>query len=115
MKKKLHEFMERDNMSKGDLERLSMFYILSNNKDLSSKVDYIYDFKNRSIKSNCLDNENVDFCSSSRKLIRLAFNLFNGNYPADVLNSFSGLDDDNFEIALNAVKIRFNRYWVVNQ
>src|SRR6056297_3854773 len=107
MKKKFHEFMERDNMVKGDLERLSMFYILSSNKDLSSKVDYIYDFKNRSIKSNCFDNENVDFCSSSRKLIRLAFNLFNGNYPADVLNSFSGLDDDNFEIALNALIIRF--------
>ena len=109
MEEKIHEYIKRDNMSEGDLERLSMFYILSNNKDLSSKVNYIYDFKNRSIKSNCLDNEDVDFCSSSKKLIRLAFNLFNGNYPADVLNSFSGLDDDNFEIALNAIKIRFNR------
>jgi len=42
-----------------------------------------------------------------KELIRLAFNLFNGNYKADVLNSFSGLDDDNFEIAINALIIRF--------
>ena len=107
MKNKLNEFIERDGMAKGDLERLSMFYILSNNEDLSSKINYIYDFDERSIKSDCLENENVDFCSSSKKLIRLAFNLFNGNYKADVLNSFSGLDDDNFEIAINALIIRF--------
>jgi len=114
MKKKLHEFIERDNMAKGDLERLSMFYILSSNEDLSSKINYIYDFEERSIRADCLEDENVDFCSSSRKLIRLAFNLYNG-FSADILNTFAGLDDDNFEIALNAIKIRFNRYWVVNQ
>jgi hypothetical protein len=51
MKNKLNEFIKRDGMVKGDLERLSMFYILSNNEDLSSKINYIYDFDERSIKS----------------------------------------------------------------
>lgn len=49
-----------------------------------------------------------DFCSSSRKLIRLAFNLYNG-YEADVVDTFSILDYDNFNLAINAIKIRFNK------
>lgn len=48
-------------------------------------------------------------CSSSTKLIKLAFNLFNGDNKADVLNTFSGLDKDNFNLCLQAIKIRFNK------
>lgn len=50
-----------------------------------------------------------DLCSSSKKLIQLAFNLFNG-YPADVLSTFSGLDESNFNLCMNALKIRFNQF-----
>jgi hypothetical protein len=108
MNNRLYELVKKDGMSKNDLERLSMFYILSSNNDLYSKINYIYDFDKRSIRPDCLEDDNVDFCSSSRKLIRLAFNLYNG-FSAEVLNTFAGLDDNNFEIALNSLKIRFNR------
>lgn len=49
-----------------------------------------------------------DFCSSSRKLIKLGFGLYNG-YSADVLDIFSALDDDNFLLAIDAIKIRFGK------
>lgn len=49
-----------------------------------------------------------DFCSSSRKLIILGFGLYNG-YSADVLDTFSALDDDNFLLAIEAIKIRFGK------
>lgn len=100
------QLIKRDNTNLSDVERKSLFYIIAGNDDLYSKIDFIYDFTDRRIKPDCLDNEDVDFCSSSRKLINLAFNLFNG-YPADVLNTFSVLDEDNFTLAINAMKIRF--------
>lgn len=99
--------VERDGMNERDLERKSLFYILSGNRDLYDKIDYIYDFKTNSIKSECLENESVDFCSSSRNLIKLAYNLYNG-YGADVLETFAGLDKNNFDIAMEAIRMRLN-------
>lgn len=91
-----------------DLERKALFYILSGNLDLYEKVDFIYDFEENSIRSECLESGEVDFCSSSRKLIRLAYNLYNG-YDADVLETFAALDENNFNLAMKAIKIRFNK------
>lgn len=106
---RFNQLLQRDNTLKSDVERESLFYIIAGNDDLYRKVDYIYDFENRCIKPECLESEEVDFCSSTRKLIKLAFNLYNG-YPADVLDTFRNLDDNNFELALNALKIRFKKY-----
>lgn len=44
---------------------------------------------------------------SERQLITLAFNLYNGE-PADVKKVFSNLDEPHFNIAMNAVRLRFN-------
>ena len=104
---RLADLLERDGTSERDLERKSLFYILSGNLDLYGKVDYIYDFKTNSIKSDCFENEAIDFCSSSCNLIKLAYNLYNG-YKADVLETFAGLDQDNFNLAMEAIKIRLN-------
>lgn len=101
--------LERDGSHGKDVERSALFYILAGNTDLYSKVDYIYNFKERGITPECLESNKVDFCSSSRKLIKLAYNLFNG-YPADVLDTFYILGEDNFNLALNAIKIRFGKY-----
>lgn len=143
-----YKLLKRDKTHSRDLERRALFYILASNDDLYSKVESIYDFSEKSIKSNCLGYsdekiaENLslgeewmdrcsicesvlteyehgtcdvcsnipDFCSSSRKLIKLGFNLFNGysKEKCDVLSILSGLDFDNFEIALKAIFIRFN-------
>lgn len=97
--------LERDGTNERDLERKSLFYILSGNIDLYNKVDHIYDFEANSIKSKCLESGETDFCSSSRNLIKLAYNLYNG-YGADVLETFAGLDQDNFNLAMEAIKMR---------
>lgn len=105
---RLNQLLKRDNTHKEDIERKALFYIIAGNDDLYSKVNYIYDFQDHSINTECLESEEVDFCSSSRKLIKLAFNLYNG-YPADVLDTFYILDEGNFNLALNALKIRLHR------
>lgn len=102
------ELLDRDGTHVKDLERKAMFYILSRNDDLYKKVNHIYDFKDHSIKPECLESSVVDLCSSSRRLIALAFNLYNG-YPADVSDTLFVLDEGNFEIAMNAMRMRFDK------
>lgn len=104
-----NELLQRDRTTKGDVERESLFWILANNDDLYGKVNSIYDFKDRSIKPECLGPESeVDLCSGSRRLIKLAYNLYNG-YPADVLDTFCGLDVGNYIIAMRAITIRLGK------
>ena len=38
-------------------------------------------FQNHQIEPDCLQDGIVDFCSSSRALIRLGYNLYNGYHP----------------------------------
>lgn len=104
---RLNQLTKRAEAHEKDLERKAMFFIIAGNSDLYSKVNHIYDFEDKSIKPECLESEDVDFCSSSRKLIKLAFNLYNG-YSADVLDTLCGLDESNFNLAINAMKIRMN-------
>jgi len=105
---RLNQLLERDRTHQKDIERKALFYIVAGSHDLYKKADHIYDFKDHSIKPECLESESVDFSSGSRKLIQLAFNLYNG-YPADVLDTFNVLDDHNFNLAMDALRIRFNR------
>ena len=103
------ELLQRDGTHEGDFERKALFYIIAGNQDLYNKADFIYDFGDRIINSECLESEEVDFCSSSKKLIKLAYNLYNSRHGADVVDTFYMLDDDNFNLALNAIKLRFDR------
>jgi len=99
-----------DGMFFGDRERASLFYIISGNKDLYKKRRYIYNSDEHCIKR-CIDNKNVDFSSGMRSLIRLGFNLYNGwsdEYTTPI-NLFGSLDEQNLELAENALQIRFNR------
>lgn len=105
---RFNQLLQKDGTYERDLERKALFYILAGNLDLYSKVNFIYDFEDKGIKPECLESEGVDFCSSSRKLIKLGFNLFN-SFPADVIDTFYVLDEDNFNLALNAIKIRFGK------
>ena len=103
---RLQELLAKDKTHPKDMERKAMFYILSGNDDLYSKVHHIYDFQENSIKSECLESDNVDLSSSARRLINLAFNLYNG-LPADVSDTFYLLDEDNSQLAIEAIKLRF--------
>lgn len=98
-----------DNMSPYDLERASLFYIITGNDDLYEKRRFIYDPSEHSIRE-CLDDTNVDFSSGMRSLIRLGFNLYNGwsdryTTPLSLLGS---LDGGNLLLAGNAIMMRFN-------
>ena len=98
-----------DHMPTGDVERASLFYIISGNDDLYRKRRFIYDPKDHSIKR-CLDNTKVDFSSSMKALIKLGLNLYNGwsdeyTTPLDLLGC---LDNNNRKLARNAIQIRFD-------
>lgn len=110
---RFNELLNRDGTNPRDLERQSFFYILAyaNEGDLFNKVNHIYDFDENCIKLECLEGSTVDLCSSAVSLIRLGFNLFNGYAEgrSDVLSIFGALDDVNYNLAMKAINIRFNR------
>lgn len=111
-KERFNELIQRDNTASADLERKSFFNIMAkaNDGDLYKKIDYIYDFEDNCIKLECLEGATIDLCSSAIRMIRLSFNLFNGySDDCDVLSILGGLDDRNFQIALESIHIRFNR------
>lgn len=100
--------MKKENNCMADMERVTLFYLLSGNHDLFNKHMRIYDFQKHGIL-NCLSMRDVDFCSGSQSLIRLGYNLYNG-YTDDETSPFhllSCLDEANRKLAINAIKIRF--------
>lgn len=102
------QLLERSGATPGDLERKALFHIIAGNDDLYSNVNNIYDFEENVILTECLEGDGeVYLSSSSRKLVKLAYHLYNG-YDASVLEVFSGLDDNNARLAIEAIKIRFD-------
>ena len=109
-KENYRKLLIKDKTSDADVERKALFLIFSND-DLFRKVTHLYDFKEHSIKPESLENGEVDLSSSSRKLVLAAFNLYNGHYKADLCDTFAGLDDENFDLMIQAIKIRFNKWY----
>ena len=101
------KLLNKDKTAESDVERRALFRIFSTD-EVFRKVTHLYDFKEHSIKPESLENGEVDLSSSSRKLVMAAFNLYNGYYKADLCNTFAGLDDENFDLMIQAIKIRFN-------
>ena len=103
------DLIMEDHMHTGDVERASLFYIISDNDDLYRKRRFIYDPEDHGIKG-CLDNTEVDFSSGMKALVRLGFNLYNG--WSDVYTTPVGLlgclDDNSRKLAKNAMQIRFD-------
>jgi hypothetical protein len=100
----------KDRTHPSDVERMSLFYIIGGNEDLFTKFRHIYDFKNHEINPEILTNGQVDLCSSSKALVRLAYNLFNGyedeyTTPRDL---FYNLDRKNYLVAKGGIDMRFN-------
>lgn len=98
-------------MNDYDIERKALFYIIAGNNDLFRKKNNIYNFMENSIYLNCINNSNIDLCSSSRALVRLGFNLYNG-YTDEETNPLSllyCLDHTNYFIAENAINLRLRK------
>lgn len=107
--KEIFQFLsKRGKVHPDDKERNALFLIVSRNKDLFDKVNHIYDFQENVILPDCIDSDDVDFSSSSRALLKLGFNLYNG-YPADIHEVFSLLDEDQTDTALEAIRYRYSR------
>ena len=105
----LLKLLVKDRSRPRDKERLALFYILAGNADLYLKADYIYDFKEHLIKLECLNDDSVDLCSSSRALVKLAYNLYNGYEESDFspMDIFSNLDTENYHLAMESLNVRF--------
>jgi hypothetical protein len=95
-----------------DNERIALLYIISGNSDLFKKREYIYDFKKSALKISSLRQLKVDFCTSSKSLIRLGLNLFNGysDKNTNPLTLLFSLNYNNYNLAINAIKIRFEHF-----
>jgi hypothetical protein len=95
-----------------DNERISLFYIISGNEDLFRKKHVLYDFFNNRLIFKSFDSTDTDFCSSSKSLIRLALNLFNGYLDnlTSPLHILASLGSDNYILAINAIKLRFEYF-----
>jgi hypothetical protein len=106
------ELCKRDGTDEKDIERKTLFWILSHNADLYAKRNHIYDFKERGIKPECFDSPDVDFSGGSRALVRLAFNLYNGykDEHTDVLSILQILDHGNYILAFDAINMRMRKY-----
>ena len=115
MNKRFEELMAKDNTRKDDTERKALFYIIAGNEELYNKVEHIYDFEQHMIKHDLLNvNEDspaylTEPSSTARKLLELGFNLFNPRNKADVCDTFLTFGDENFLLAMNAIRIRFKR------
>ena len=100
----------QDKTHPSDKERQALFYIIGGNEDLFLKRKHLYNFKDHEINPEVFTNGEVDLCSSSKALVRLGYNLYNGyedelTSPYDL---FRILDEKNFMVAKGAIDLRFS-------
>lgn len=105
-KNRFFEIINEDGTDLNDLNRKSLFYIISGNDELFNNRHYIYDFNKRWIVPDNLGQ--VSFSKISLALIELAYNLYNNFSSGSISNIFEVLDKDNFKLAVEGLKVRFN-------
>lgn len=95
-----------DDLEVQDLERHALFYIISGNQELYANRYSIYDFQKHMLRDRRLINK---LSSSGRQLVKLGINLYNdyAQKNVNVCSLFSILDEQNRQIALNAICLRF--------
>lgn len=102
--------IKKSGMIHEDKERMALFYIIAGNMDLYKQAYKVYDFQEQQL--NCMkygqvNLENIYTSSSSKALLLLAIQLYNGGSNITVSETFKYLDSDTAQIALNAIKIRY--------
>ena len=96
--------MIKENIGELDVERTALFYILAIT-ELYEHIQRIYNFEEQSIKSDGLKEDY--FSDSLRIMIELAFKLYKAYESQTSFANFSKLESTNFDISMNAIKIRF--------
>lgn len=107
--RRFRELMFDDRTNPQYKERQALFCIMAGNDDLYSKRYYIYDFVENWINPECLNNDKIDFYTSSKALIRLGLNHYNGcidEYisPRDILYC---LDEYNYNLSIFGIDVHF--------
>ena len=107
-KRQFEQLIRADGTADWDIERRSMFYIISGNQELFMHADDIYNFSGRHLRSRYM-KKLAFLCSSSLCLLRLSVNLYNGTgrYGTDPHCIFSTLDRRNRTLAVNAISMRY--------
>lgn len=108
--------LKRSRIDLRDCERKAFFYIIASNQDLLEQIDKIYDFNKNLLRETVEDEDgnryfkDIIMSSSTKRLLNLAIQLYNSYLNnQSVVDTFSFLDSNNFEIAINSIKIRFDR------
>lgn len=96
--------MIKENIGELDVERTALFYILAIT-ELYEHIQRIYNFEEQSIKSDGLKEDY--FSDSLRIMIELAFKLYKAYESQTSFANLSKLESTNFDISMNAIKIRF--------
>lgn len=105
-KARFHQLLAKDNTDCRDIERYSLFYILAGNSDIWNKgIENIYDFKEHGIRPGKI--RRIDLCSSSKAILDLAIDLYNGSGKKSPSEIFYFLDDNNKKLMFNALEMRY--------
>lgn len=112
--KRYDEFITKDETEVSDLERKALFYILSGVDQLYDLADQIYEFPMHLINTKGLEivekNEDLELTTETKCLLSLAKDLYTAIREKGVTEVFSAIDDvEKFQLALNAIKLRFNK------
>lgn len=87
----------------------AFFYIMTTEL-LNNILDDIYCFKNDVLKIEVLDELSKEISTTQECLIDFAIHLYNGHEMQKTISTvFASLDKIYFEVALEAIRIRFNK------
>lgn len=100
------KYLNKDNTETSDFYRISLFYIISSLDKFKKNINKIYDFKQKGIYSNVLDE--ILLSDSERELLKLAFHLYNSKNEFDLDLAFKNFESKSQLIALNAIQIRYD-------
>lgn len=106
--KKYYElFKLKANMQEGDKQRKALFYLLALLEKTRENINEIYNFDKGYIYTECLDS--AWQTGTTLKVIKLAFNLYNGFTCKDDFSPVAlfSVDYDLIEYLLEAIRIRF--------
>ncbi len=116
------ELLKMAKVQDWDRERQAFFYIISNNEELSERIDQIYDFEGNGLRiyeeqENGIGKNLIgDFTgelgfmqmgSTAKRLLRVAVALYNGR-ECDLFNTFGYIDQELYTMVSKAIEIRFN-------